>query len=122
RGDPRGRSNNREATITPWSAATRVAEATIGKPLSPIEFEDCDHDDIILLALSHIYTYIYGRRRANLPVAAASQQQHEASCGKPARHKRWQVDARPDGGEPATARGQLRQADATLGGGKPATA
>ncbi|MFM6323546.1 MAG: hypothetical protein ACKPGF_14035 [Microcystis panniformis] len=47
-----------------------------------------------------------GRRRANngtRPAAAslhartaASQQRHEASCGKP---------ARPDGGEPATARG-----------------
>ena len=39
RGDPRGRSHYREATIIPWSAATRVAEATIGKPPSPIEFE-----------------------------------------------------------------------------------
>ncbi|MFM7984306.1 MAG: hypothetical protein ACKPKO_33780, partial [Candidatus Fonsibacter sp.] len=32
-----------------------------------------------------------GRRRANLPVAAASQQRHEGNCGKPTNHKRRQT-------------------------------
>ena len=39
RGDPRGRSHYREATVTPWSAATRVAEATIGKPPTPVNLK-----------------------------------------------------------------------------------
>ncbi|MFM6250417.1 MAG: hypothetical protein ACKPEQ_14930 [Dolichospermum sp.] len=41
RGDPRGRSHNREATITPPPGARRPAwpKPSIGKPLSPVEFE-----------------------------------------------------------------------------------